>query len=56
MAFGLSGSDAEVSMNNADVVVAHYTENKPRADDYNLNKRAQVGEWITSLKLRVTHT
>ena len=56
MAFGLSGSNSAVSMDNADVVVAHWTGNQPRADDYNLNQRSQVGEWITSLKLRVTHT
>ena len=42
MAFGLSGSTTTSSMDDADVIVAHYTGNQPKADDYDLNQRSQV--------------
>ena len=44
MAFGLSGSPKSTTMDDADVVVAHYTNGQPKADDYFLNQRAQVGK------------
>ena len=53
MAFGLSGSTNTSSMDDADVVVAHYTGNAAKADDYDLNERSQVSPDCTGVKTRI---
>ena len=54
MAFGLSGRTDRSSMDDADVVVAHYSNNEAKADDYDLNARAQVSSEYTPVKTRIT--
>ena len=54
MAFGLSGSGSASSMDDADVVVAHYSGNAPKADDYDLNQRSQVSPVSASVGTRFT--
>ena len=50
MAFGLSGANDTSTMDDADVVVAHYSNNEAKADDYDLNARAQVSSQGTRVK------
>ena len=54
MAFGLSGANDRSTMDDADVVVAHYSNNEAKADDYDLNARAQVSSEYTPVKTRIT--
>ena len=50
MAFGLSGANDRSTMDDADFVVAHYSNNEAKADDYDLNARAQVSSQYTPVK------
>lgn len=47
LSFGLSGSDSESSMDDADVIVAFYDQNNnPHAVDYRLTSRAQCSNGV----------